>query len=82
MTRTPVSRLLPGRFDTGITIVAFGICLISLLWGGVVLKMRAEEKAEITEVMKHTANLARAVEEHAVRTIREADQVLLFIQHQ
>ena len=77
MTRTQVRRTLPGRFDIGVTIIAFGICLIGLLWSGVVLKIRAEEKAEISELMKDTANLARAVEEHAVRTVREADQVLL-----
>ena len=77
MTRTQVRRPLAGRFDIGVTIIAFGICLIGLLWSGVVLKIRAEEKAEISELMKDTANLARAVEEHAVRTVREADQVLL-----
>ena len=77
MTRTQVRRPLPGRFDIGVTIIAFGICLIGLLWSGVVLKIRAEEKAEISDLMKDTANLARAVEEHAVRTVREADQVLL-----
>jgi len=77
MNLTQVRRSLPGRFDIGVTIIAFGICLVGLLWSGVVLKIRAEEKAEISDLMKDTANLARAVEEHAVRTVREADQVLL-----
>lgn len=82
MTQIPERRPFGVGFSIGITILAFGILLLSLLWGGVVLKVRIEEKAEFTEVTKHTANLARAVEEHAVRTIREADQVLLFLQHQ
>lgn len=69
-------------FSLSITIIAFCVFLLSLLWGVVVLKSRAEKQAEIATAMTQTANIARAVLEHAVRTIREADQVLKFVQHQ
>ena len=51
-------------------ILAIGLFHVGLLWGVVLLKVDAEREAEIRNVIKHTANLARAVEEHAVRTIR------------
>ena len=75
----PIGRSLASRFGASITIVAFGVVLIGLLWGAVVLKIRAEKGQEIKTVTKDTGNLARAFEEHVLRTIREADQVLLFI---
>jgi hypothetical protein len=59
-------------------ILAFGLLLVGLLWTGVVLKVHAEREAEIRNTMTHTANLARAVEEHTVRTFKEADQVLMY----
>ncbi len=67
------------RFSIALTIIAFSIFLLGLLWGTVIVKLHAEHEAEIRDVKKGTANLARLFEEHTVRTIREADQTLLFI---
>ncbi len=71
-----------GPLGLGIGILAFGIFLVSLLWCIVILKVRAEKEAETRDVMKYTANLARVIEEHTVRTIREVDQVLLSVIHE
>ena len=68
------------RFKSNAAILAFAACLLVLLWGTVLVKLQAERDTEIADVMKDTANLARAFEEHTLRTIREADQVLHFMQ--
>ena len=67
------------RYGASLAIAAFGLLLVGLLWGVVLLKIRAERAAEIGTVTKDTANLARVFEEHVLRTIREADQVLQFV---
>jgi PAS domain S-box-containing protein/diguanylate cyclase (GGDEF)-like protein len=60
-------------------LAAFAVLLLGMLWGAVLFKVRAEQEVEIANAMKHTANLARAFEEDTAHTLREADQVLLFI---
>jgi len=67
------------RYSTALTLIAFCIFLLGLLWSTVIVKLHAEHEAEIRDVMKDTANLARVFEEHTVRTFREADQTLQFI---
>ena len=67
------------RYGASLAIAAFGVLLVGLLWGVVLFKIRAERAAEIGTVTKDTANLARVFEEHVLRTIREADQVLQFV---
>jgi diguanylate cyclase (GGDEF)-like protein/PAS domain S-box-containing protein len=69
-------------FGASIAIAAFGVLLVALLWGALFFKVRAEKAEEIRTVTKDTGNLARVFEEHVLRTIREADQVLLFIADQ
>ncbi len=67
------------RFGIGLTIVAFGILLLTLVWGAVYARLQEDRGFEIKAAERQADNLARALEEHTVRTIREADQVLLFI---
>ena len=73
------ARSLSGQFGASFAIVAFCVLLIGLLWGMVAFKVRTEKAVEIKAASKDTANLARVFEEHALRTMREADQVLQFI---
>jgi diguanylate cyclase (GGDEF)-like protein/PAS domain S-box-containing protein len=73
---------LASRYGASIAILAFGVVLVGLLWGVVVFKIHSERAAEIRTAAKETGNLARVFEEHVLRTIREADQVLQFIIHQ
>ncbi|HUL93767.1 MAG TPA: PAS domain S-box protein [Burkholderiales bacterium] len=67
---------------SSLAILAFGACLIALLWTAVVIKVRAEKEADTRDAIRHSANLARAVQEQALRTLREADQVLMLIVQQ
>ena len=47
-----------------------------------VLKVRAEKEADTRNAVRHSANLVRAVQEQALRTFKEADQVLMLIVQQ
>src|SRR5882672_3825941 len=70
------------RHRSSVAVLVFGACLIGLLWAAVVLKVRAEKQADTRDAVRHSANLVRAVEEQALRTLREADQVLMLIVQQ
>jgi diguanylate cyclase (GGDEF)-like protein/PAS domain S-box-containing protein len=76
---TALRRRFAGGFGASIAIAAFGLLLVGLLWGVVFFKTHTEEAVEIRTVTKDTGNLARVFEEHVLRTVREADQVLQFI---
>jgi diguanylate cyclase (GGDEF)-like protein/PAS domain S-box-containing protein len=67
------------KFSLSLTLIAFAIFLLGLLWSAVIVHLREEREVEIRNAMKNTSNLARVFEEHTLRTLREADQVLLFM---
>src|SRR5262245_21078522 len=64
---------------SSLAILAFGVGLVALLWSAVLIKVSAEREADTRDAVRHSANLVRAVEEQALRTFKEADQVLLLI---
>ena len=55
----------------------FGLMMIGLVWAGLVLHLSKTEKGAIQAAKQNTDNLARAVEEHIVRSIEQADKMLL-----
>ena len=55
----------------------FGLMMIGLVWAGLVLHLSETEKGAIQAAKQNTDNLARAVEEHIVRSIEQADKMLL-----
>jgi PAS domain S-box-containing protein len=63
-----------------LAIALFGAVVIVLLGGTVALQLVSEQTAILDEARKHTANLARAFEEHIDRTVKEIDQTLLVLQ--
>lgn len=63
-------------------IVAVGVALIVLVWGAVVYKARVDEEMVVRAINTANLNLARAFEEHTVRTIKSADQAVLFLKYQ
>ncbi|MDU2064535.1 MAG: ATP-binding protein [Sporomusaceae bacterium] len=65
-----------------LVILLFAFLLLSLVWGGLYYKIRAEQQIEIEQAIKETSNFARAFEEHSLRTIRSADQTVLFLKYQ
>lgn len=63
-------------------IVAVGVALIALVWVSVVYKAQADREMVIRAINTSNLNLARAFEEHTVRTIKSADQAVLFLKYQ
>lgn len=63
-------------------IVAVGVALIVLVWGAVAYKARVDEEMVVRAINTANLNLARAFEEHTVRTIKSADQAVLFLKYQ
>jgi signal transduction histidine kinase len=63
-------------------IVLLVLALLGLIWGAVLYKAEAEEKLVIRSVNTENLNLARAFEEHTIRTIKSVDQAVLFLKFQ
>lgn len=63
-------------------ILAFGLILLSSIWLVVFNKIESERNIEISNKETQTANLARAFEEHTLRTLENADQKVLFLKYQ
>ena len=56
-----------------------GLCCIVVLWGGVLHSLSAERKQALRGGTDNAANLARAFEEHIIRSIKAVDQTLLYV---
>ena len=63
-------------------IIVVVIALVGLLWGAVIYKARMEEELVVRLINTENLNLARAFEEHSIRTIKSVDQAVLFLKFQ
>ena len=63
-------------------LVLLMLSLILLVWGAVLYKAKAEEAMVIRSINTENLNLARAFEEHTIRTIKSVDQAVLFLKFQ
>jgi len=63
-------------------LVLLMLSLIVLVWGAVLYKARTEEALVIRSINTENLNLARAFEEHTIRTIKSVDQAVLFLKFQ
>jgi signal transduction histidine kinase/DNA-binding response OmpR family regulator len=57
----------------------FGALVVLLIAGGVAQQLSSERAAILREARQHTSNLARALQEHIRRTLKEVDQALSFL---
>ena len=60
----------------------FAAALIAMIWISVVLHIQSDRARQIEDTYRDSANLARAFEEHTVRTIRNVEQAVLFVKFQ
>lgn len=65
-----------------LAIYAFALVVIYLFWGAVLVLANHDRERTIADVMTSNANLARAFEEHTVRTLNAVDQLSLLIKKQ
>lgn len=72
----------PRLRNLSIVIVLFGIFLIAAAWMAVYNLYRVEKEEDWNNALRDTANLARAFEEHTLRTLRAADQTALLLKYQ
>lgn len=63
-------------------IILFGILLLCFIWVDFYYKIQYERQREEEAAFKETANLARAFEEHTLRTIKSVDQTVLFLKYE
>ncbi|HWB52223.1 MAG TPA: response regulator [Stellaceae bacterium] len=57
----------------------FGALVVLLVVGGVAQQLSSERAEILAEARQHTSNLARALQEHIRRTLKEMDQALLVL---
>ena len=62
-----------------VAMALFGALVVLLIVGGVVQQLSSERSAILREAQQHTSNLARALQEHIRRTLKEVDQALLVL---
>lgn len=77
-----VSRDSPNIGSVSVVIVLFGIFLLCCIWIGLYYRVQSERRLVVNGAFKETANLARAFEEHTLRTIKSADQTVLFLKYE
>lgn len=63
-------------------VIALMIIPIVLVWGAVFYQANSEEKMVRDAAFTENLNLARAFEEHTIRTIKSVDQAVLFLKFQ
>lgn len=60
-------------------ILFFALCLLSAVWLNLYYVVEHEQQLAASDVQTETTNLARIFEEHTLRTLKSADQLLYFI---
>ncbi|GBG02870.1 hypothetical protein AZSI13_21970 [Azospira sp. I13] len=61
---------------------AFALAVLLLNWFAVFFKIDSEERLEVAAVNQNNLNLARALEEHTLRTLKSVDQAVMFLKYQ
>jgi hypothetical protein len=76
----PASRRTPPWAE--LTFWLFAAVLLALTWIAVGLKAREDRDNALIATVRANGNLARAFEEHTVRTLASVDQTVLFLKYQ
>lgn len=69
-------------FNLSWAIGIFAGFVVLVLWGSLIYKLEVEREQASSAVYRENANLARAFEEHTIRTLKSVDQAVLFLKFQ
>jgi hypothetical protein len=76
----PLHKLTPNSARTQLLLWAATGILVFVAWWHVLTLVEANKNREISAATTELTNLTRVSQEHAIRTLRGADQVIRFIQ--
>ncbi len=79
---TPLSRdqpLQPATSGLVVAVVLFCLLIVASMWIGVQYVTARERAHRIAETMRESANLARVLEEHTIRTLAYVDELTLLV---
>ena len=65
-----------------LTVIIFGVMLISFIWVGIFMTIQTERQQAIKNAVKDTGRYARAFAEHTVRTLYGLDEIALFLKYE
>lgn len=63
-------------------VALLAIVLIVVIVAGITVRIRSDYKTAVDQIEQSNANLARAFEEHTIRTLKSADQTVQFLKFQ
>ncbi len=63
-------------------VFVFALVMLVLTWSAVVASIGQDRRESLNSAFVANANLARAFEEHSVRTLKSVDQAVLFLKYQ
>ena len=58
------------------------LALVAAIWGVTAQRIAFERAGDVREAVRQHANLALALEQHIIRTVKSIDQSLLFLKHE
>lgn len=70
------------RSDVRLATIGSALVLVALFWATAFMYVRNERERELEQAIMANANLARAFEEHTLRTIKSIDQIVLEVRTQ
>jgi len=82
LTKQTFRRWLTSSPHANLAIGLFCVVVIGITWASRLDRIEVEHSQTVAVAMKQNANLAIALEEHTVRTLKGIDQALLFIKHE
>ncbi|NVO15836.1 MAG: response regulator [Rhodoplanes sp.] len=60
-------------------VILLGLACIAVIWAGAIYEIHEERRFVAQDAHQTTSNLARAFEEHIIRSVRGVDQTLLYV---
>ncbi|MCA1909769.1 MAG: GHKL domain-containing protein [Magnetospirillum sp.] len=69
----------PVKVRAARAVALFGVLLLAFVWLAIVVSLASEHRRVLASAGADTANLARAFDEHILRTITGLDQTLLYL---